>query len=275
MRAMRLGLLVFAAFVGTTLASAQGPEAPCTVGVFNMYGYGIGGGKGTTPFTARIKITFEQRLPEGNVVRGVAYLLAARDSAGRTRSESGGQCFRGEDGKPVLDKQINIMDNKERTNLHWQDGSPYMTEKKATLTHFNMQPAPPRPKPTPEELAAMRKAAEARQPPRSEFKTEDLGLRNIAGVEAHGSRTTRTIPAGEEGNELQIVTVDEFWRSDELGLTMLAIRDDPRRGRSVQDVEEVDKEEPVAALFAPPEGYKVVEIKPQVEVPVNPGTVAQ
>lgn len=278
MRAMRVGSMGITVIIGAmaaAAASAQSSEAPCTVGVLNMYGYGIGGGKGTTPYTAKIKITFEQRLPEGNVVRGVSHLLAARNSAGLTRSESGSQCLRGEDGKPVLEKQINIMDNKEHTDLHWQEGSPYMTEKKATLNHFNMQPAPPRPKPTPEELAAMRKAQEARQPPRSEFKTEDLGVRNIAGVEAHGSRTTRTIPAGEEGNELQLVTVDEYWRSDELGLMMLAIRDDPRRGRSVQEVEEVDKEEPVAALFAPPEGYKIVEIKPQVEVPVNPATVAQ
>jgi len=270
MRAMRVGLMGIAVMACVTVGSAQDSEAPCTIGVVNIYGYGISG-RGMTPYTAKIKATYEQRLPEGNVIRGSLHFTAARDSVGRTRSEMAMQCHRGEDGKPKLDKQITVNDPKEATFLHWQEGSfNSMTEKKATLTRINVSPAaPPRPKLTPEEIAARRKAAEAQQPPRSEFKTEDLGNKNIAGVEAHGSRTTRTIPAGEEGNELQLVTVDETWRSDELGLEMLAIHDDPRRGRNVQEVEEVDKEEPVAALFAPPAGYKIVEIKPQVEAPVT------
>ena len=146
MRAMRLGLMVFTAIVGATLtltARGQSTEAPCSTGFISMFGYGVGG-KGTTPYTAKIKITFEQRLPEGNVIHSFAHLLAARNSAGRTRSEMVSQCHRGEDGKPVLDKQINIQDLKEHTNLHWQEGSLlFMNDMKATLSHFNVPSTPP------------------------------------------------------------------------------------------------------------------------------------
>jgi len=280
---MRFGMVGIAVVSSAMLASvayAQAGDAPCTIGVNSMFGYGISNGSNRheiKAFTAKIKSTFEQRLPDGNMVQGSMHFIAARDSTGRTRNEMAMQCHRGEDGKPVLEKQISVNDPKEMTMLYWHEGGMYdsTADRKATLSRINVQPVVPRPKPTPEEIAARRKAAEAQQPPRSEFKTEKLGTRNIAGIEAQGSRTTRIIPPGEEGNELQLVLIDEYWRSEELGLTMMAIHDDPRRGRSVQEVEEVNTNEPVAALFHPPEGYKIVEIKPQVEVPVNPGTLTQ
>jgi hypothetical protein len=229
-------------------------------------------------FTLKMKGSFEQRLPDGNYIRGEIHTIAARDSNGRTRNEQPMMCHLGEDGKPALVKMINVGDPKARTYLHWQEGAmPGMiTEKNATLTRMNLLPAaPPPPKLTPEEIAARRKAAEARQPAQSEFKREDLGTRTIAGVEAHGTRTTRTIPPGEEGNELPLVVVDESWMSKDLGQLMMMIHDDPRHGRSVQEVEEVNTNEPAAALFAPPEGYNIVEMKPQVEVPVSSTTTAQ
>jgi len=277
MRAMRLGLMVFAVVVGmatAVVARAQDAGVPCTPGVMSMVGIGIVAGASRNevrPFTAKIKGTYEQRLPDGNYIRGEVHTIAARDSTGRTRNETSMQCHRDENGKPMLEKMVAINDPKAHTALHWQEGGIFGIgmEKKATLIHVNLPSAlPALPKLLPEELAARRKIAAAQQP-RSEFKHEDLGTRNIAGVEAHGNRTTITFPPGEQGNELRLVVVDENWRSEELGMTMMVIHDDPRSGRSVQEVEEVDKEEPVAALFAPPEGYKIVEMKPQVEVPVT------
>jgi hypothetical protein len=92
-----------------------------------------------------------------------------------------------------------------------------------------------------------------------ETKTEDLGMRTIAGVEAHGTRTTRTIAPGDEGNDLPLVVMDEMWRSKEFGLVVLGITDDPRVGRKTFEVEELSSSEPDASVFAPPDGYKIVE----------------
>ena len=47
-------------------------------------------------------------------------------------------------------------------------------------------------------------------------KVETLPARQIEGVAAEGTRTTRTIPAGAIGNERPIVMVTEEWRSPDL-----------------------------------------------------------
>jgi hypothetical protein len=43
--------------------------------------------------------------------------------------------------------------------------------------------------------------------------SQSLGTQTINGVSAQGTRTTRTIPAGEMGNEKPIVIVTERWYS--------------------------------------------------------------
>jgi hypothetical protein len=43
---------------------------------------------------------------------------------------------------------------------------------------------------------------------------------------------------------------------------LLCITDDPRQGKGTYEVEEVKLGEPDAALFAPPEGYAIHDVKP-------------
>src|SRR5262245_15000741 len=50
----------------------------------------------------------------------------------------------------------------------------------------------------------------------NDVKEENLGKQTIEGVEAEGTRTTITIPAGEIGNERPIEIVSERWYSPEL-----------------------------------------------------------
>ena len=52
-------------------------------------------------------------------------------------------------------------------------------------------------------------------------KVETLPARQIEGVSAEGTRTTRTIPAGAIGNERPIVMVTEEWRSPDLQVLVL------------------------------------------------------
>ena len=89
------------------------------------------------------------------------------------------------------------------------------------------------------------------------FATGYFPHTHVAGIEARGSRQTRTIPPGEEGNELPLIVTNETWASRELGVTLVQITDNPRYGRNTFQVEELSRTEPDAAVFAPPAGYKI------------------
>lgn len=91
---------------------------------------------------------------------------------------------------------------------------------------------------------------------------EDLGTSNISGLEVHGRRITRTIPAEEIGNDRALTTVEETWRSEELDIDVQVKHSDPRMGNRTTTITSVNPGEPDAAYFQPPEGYKVVEGMP-------------
>jgi hypothetical protein len=220
------------------------------VGVNHFVGYG-GMGQSDLPYTATAKTTFEQHLPDGNEIHGYVYTHQARDSAGRTMSEMATGCLPDENGVPQPQLSVSVFDPATKSSLFWQVGM--LGDKVVRVSHTSGNVI----KLTPDEIAARRKANESRQPPSGEFKSEDLGTRTIAGVEAQGLRTTRTIPAGQAGNKLPLVTTHETWRSKELGLVVLGITDDPRQGRTTYEIEDFSRTEPGPSLFAPPEGYRV------------------
>ncbi len=84
---------------------------------------------------------------------------------------------------------------------------------------------------------------------------EHLGTQTIEGVSAEGIRTTVTIPAGQIGNELPIVTVNERWSSPELRVTVMSTRSDPRTGTTTYKLTNVSRAEPSPALFQVPPDY--------------------
>jgi hypothetical protein len=94
--------------------------------------------------------------------------------------------------------------------------------------------------------------------------TEPLGKRMIEGVEAEGTRTTFTTPAGEIGNERPIVSESERWYSPELKVTVMTRHSDPRTGENTYKLTNLRRGEPGAALFQPPPDYKVIEAGSQV-----------
>ena len=90
-------------------------------------------------------------------------------------------------------------------------------------------------------------------------KEEDLGAKMIEGVEAKGSRTVTTIPAGQIGNDRAIEIVDERWFSPELQLTVLTRHSDPRMGETTYKLVNIQRIEQVRSLFEIPPGYAVNE----------------
>ncbi|HKE84926.1 MAG TPA: hypothetical protein VKB50_14290 [Vicinamibacterales bacterium] len=88
---------------------------------------------------------------------------------------------------------------------------------------------------------------------------QDLGTRQIEGVNATGTRTTNTIPAGEIGNLAPINLVTERWFSAELGMAVLITRSDPRSGDTVYRLTNIVRAEPPPDLFTVPSDYKLVD----------------
>ena len=236
-------------------AKAQNTAAPCTLGLRSFLGFGVSNQTGV-PYTATLKTTFEQRLPDGNTIRGFTITHQSRDSAGRTRSEMPQECYAGDDGLPHLHMHVNVYDPVTKSNLYWEIGE--SVNKTAHLSHTTE--TPPR-KLTPEEIEEQKKYAMRHRIPQGEFRHERPESKMIAGVMADGSRTTRTIPPGEEGNDLPLTLVYESWRSKELNLEMLQINDDPRNGKRTAEVIELVRGEPDPALFTAPKDYVVEEQK--------------
>jgi hypothetical protein len=91
----------------------------------------------------------------------------------------------------------------------------------------------------------------------SSTKTDDLGQQTIEGVVAQGTRTTRTIPAGQIGNERDINIVSERWFSNELGVVVMTKQSDPRMGETVYKLTNVNRNEPLHSMFEVPADYTV------------------
>jgi hypothetical protein len=86
---------------------------------------------------------------------------------------------------------------------------------------------------------------------------EDLGIRNIQGVDCTGTRQTSTIPAGAIGNEKPISIVTETWISEAIGAVVESISDDPRYGKTTYQLTNLQLSEPPRSLFEMPANFKV------------------
>ncbi|HXM35984.1 MAG TPA: hypothetical protein VN920_12400 [Pyrinomonadaceae bacterium] len=90
-------------------------------------------------------------------------------------------------------------------------------------------------------------------------KTESLGKQIVEGVEAEGTRTTVTIPAGEIGNERAIEILMERWYSPELRTVVMTRHSDPRFGETLYRLTNISRSEPAKSLFEVPADYTIKE----------------
>jgi hypothetical protein len=88
-------------------------------------------------------------------------------------------------------------------------------------------------------------------------KTESLGTQVIEGVTAEGKRVTRTIPAGQIGNERPLEITSEVWTSPDLQVVVLSKRSDPRFGETVYRLTDIKRAEPDHSLFEVPASFSV------------------
>jgi hypothetical protein len=133
--------------------------------------------------------------------------------------------------------------------------------------------------PSPEAAQAFQQKMEARlqkEEASGAVKKETLGTQTIGGVNAEGTRITRTIAAGQIGNDKPIQIVFERWYSPDLQIVVKSARTDPRFGTTTYALTSVQRTEPAASLFAVPADYTVQQGRgkggPNVhDSPIGPG----
>jgi len=111
-----------------------------------------------------------------------------------------------------------------------------------------------------------------------ETTTVSLGTQTINGVTAEGTRTIRTIPAGEIGNEKPITITVERWYSPDLQTVVLLKHSDPMVGDSVYQLTNIQRTEPVESLFQVPSDYTIEQghsIEIRKGLPLEPRPDAQ
>ena len=84
-------------------------------------------------------------------------------------------------------------------------------------------------------------------------------MQTINGVQATGTRVTRTIPAGGAGNAQPLQIVRETWVSSDLKQPVMVKESDPRMGTTVTQLTNITRSEPDPSLFQAPSDYTVTK----------------
>jgi hypothetical protein len=189
------------------------------------------------PFSADIATETTMVLQDGNHVHQITKLRYYRDGEGRTRREQSLNSLGALASNTNLPPVIFISDPVAGVNYALSPAS--KTASKSMGRGERMRGGPPH--------------ADRQQ----NAKTESLGTKTVEGVTAEGTRTTVTIPAGQQGNELPMQTVTESWYSPDLQMAVLFKRSDPRTGETVTRYTNIVRTEPAHALFEVPADYKI------------------
>jgi hypothetical protein len=88
---------------------------------------------------------------------------------------------------------------------------------------------------------------------------QQLGTKTIEGIDATGTRTDITFPAGAFGNNEPITVTHERWGSSVLGIIVLETDNDPRTGVHTTTLTNISRGEPDPTLFQPPQGYTITQ----------------
>lgn len=193
------------------------------------------------PFHAKIQVLVTRTLPDGTTVQQKYYTLAARDSAGREYRESRDIVPADSDREPPLMHTV-VYDPKTSLMIG-------CNPVRRTCQQISFNPTQ-HPADDPIGPSADGKSVLARQ---------DLGKKTIDGLEAVGTRETRTFAPGAFGNDKPVVVTKELWYSPQLQFNLAVTRIDPRNGTQKFEVTDLKLGDPGPEWFALPDGYRMVQ----------------
>jgi hypothetical protein len=276
---MKSAMLLLLPLAVTSVAFAQ--DGPKTNVVYQSAGSASGGivtavaGKmfgapvQGAPYSATITNESVQTLADGNHIVQSSTGTTARDSQGRTRQDAPlppiGNLSAANaphlvfimDPVAQVSYTLNLTD-KTAQKMSVPSGAPGPSTSTAGGRQvFVMQSVQLPDAPPPPPAIAMVKSLGSEE--HAEVATEDLGTETMEGLVVTGTRTTRTIPAGEIGNEKAISIVTEVWTSPDLKTIVYSKRSDPRMGEQTFKLSNIVRAEPDASLFTVPADFKLTD----------------
>ena len=178
--------------------------------------------------------------------------LQARDSAGRTRTESSMGPRTTQDGRQVEAREVGISDPVTHCRFQWMEPWVYKSAPTATVQcmtrtlHYNGRPL--------WSSAASMKPGEEHPSPDETDQTEAIGERTFDGVRAVGFRRVRII---KNPDPKQAQTIEsEVWTAPEMKeIVAIYVKGPGGYGIELRDIK---LREPDPKLFYPPANYKIV-----------------
>lgn len=260
---------VFAQEGGNVMYQSAGPAAAIAWGSLE---------KGSTapvkgaPYSATINNESVQTLADGNRIVQTNTGTVSRDSQGRTRQDAALPAIGNlsaasaphlvfiQDPVAGTSYTLNLTDKTAWKNPMPPGGTGVPG---AAVSTFFIQTAsgPPPLPPPPPPMIALTKHLATDEP--LETNTESLGSQTMEGVLVNGVRTTRTIPAGQVGNDRPISIVTEVWTSADLRTIISSKRNDPRMGEQTFRLTNIVRAEPDSSLFTVPVEYKIIDGGPR------------
>lgn len=217
------------------------------------------GGKTVTnaPFSATISTETTQVLADGNRIERSTSGTLARDSQGRTRRDMTLPAIGpwGASGQ-AAPHAVFINDSVA--------GTRYILDPDQKVAHMARPKHGGRGGNGAGSDAQVSGSARGARAPERDVTTTSLGTQTINGVQAEGTRTTRTIPAGAIGNANAIVITTDRWYSAELQTVVMSKRTDPMTGNTTFQLTNIQRQEPDASLFQVPADYTVKQDAPGV-----------
>ena len=225
------------------------------------------------PYSATMNNESIQTLADGNRIVQTSTGTVLRDSHGRTRQDAALPAI-GNLSAASAPHLVFIQDPVAGTSFTlkltdktaWKNptppagkGAPGASVRSGTFfihTEGGMPPLPP----PPPMLAETKRLAGDEQ---TEANTESLGSQTMEGVAVNGVRTTRSIPAGQVGNDRPINIVTEVWTSTDLKTIVSSKRNDPRMGEQTFQLTNIVRAEPDPSLFAVPSDFKIIDGGPK------------
>jgi hypothetical protein len=227
------------------------------------------------PYSAKQTAVTLRTTTNGTRYTNTTNVLLYRDAAGRTREDTYGKTVSGSDFHfvtvldPVAGLSLSwpVSDDpaKKFVTISTLPGVQKITD--PVSSRFGLPPVtPPTAKAEPIPYAC----------PGCTVMTEYFSARPINGINALGSRTTRTYKIGkkENGQDFIASSVNETWTSPDLRINVRSISDLPEYGKTTFDVTDIVSGPQDPALFQAPAGYQIRdrrgETRPTNGTGVNP-----
>lgn len=201
------------------------------------------------PMSGSLVVTRDTTLADGNTIHNENQTKIYRDSAGRVRREIGFELNTPATGAA---KRSMIVISDPVAGYRYVLNPINKTARQMPMHPPKHGQGPPKgepdmgpPEPRGDETA------------RPAINKESLGPKAINGLQAEGTRVTRTIPAGQIGNAKAIEVVTERWISTDLQMPLMTTHNDPMMGTVTTKLTSITRAEPDPTLFQVPSDYKI------------------